>query len=314
VRPADAEVCLRVLAEHSKSFALAGRLLPPDVRQRAAAVYAWCRVGDDAVDHAAAGQVEAALGGARRELDRIYAGESLEDPVFRAFQDVVRECRIPAHYPQEMLEGFGMDAEGRRYPTLGELLLYCYRVAGTVGLMMCHVMGVGDARALVPAARLGMAMQLTNICRDVLEDWERGRVYLPDETLGAGNADALWARRGQPLPRALDPALRRAVAVLLDHAERLYRGGDAGLRWLSWRSSLSARAARLTYSAIGSLIAQHGFDPWSGRAVVSTGGKLLLVAHSLALELRHAPSRLRRPLRLDVPEEVLAFSSELGGA
>jgi phytoene synthase len=314
VRRADAEVCLRILAEHSKSFALAGHLLPPDVRQRAAAVYAWCRVGDDAVDHAPAGQAGPALARAREQLASIYAGDEREDPVVRAFQDVVRERRIPRHYPEEMLEGFAMDAEGRRYPTLGDLLLYCYRVAGTVGLMMCHVMGVGDSRALVPAARLGMAMQLTNICRDVLEDWERGRVYLPDEALGAEAADELWVRRGQPLPRALDPALRRAVAVLLDQAERLYRGGDAGLRWLSWRSSLSARAARLSYSAIGSLIARRGFDPWSGRAVVSAGGKLLQVAHSLALELGHAPSRLRRPVRLGLPEEVLAFSSELGGA
>ena len=223
----------------------------------------------------------------------------------------MRERRIPRHYPEEMLAGFEMDADLRRYESLEDLLLYCYRVAGTVGLMMCHVMGVSDSRALRPAARLGMAMQLTNICRDVLEDWERGRVYLPDEALGAPAADELWAHRGQPLPRELDPALRRAVELLLDHAERLYRSGDEGLGWLSWRCALSARAARLTYSAIGSVIAGQGHDVWAGRSIVSPTGKLLQVARSLGQELRTVPVRLRGGAPPTVPDAVLEFSPEL---
>lgn len=307
----DSEVCLRVLAEHSKSFALAGRLLPARERAQAAAVYAWCRAGDDAVDQAPAETTRAACARARDDLARIYAGEGMTDPVLRAFQDVVRERRIPRHYPEEMLAGFEMDADLRRYESLEDLLLYCYRVAGTVGLMMCHVMGVSDSRALRPAARLGMAMQLTNICRDVLEDWERGRVYLPDEALGAPAADELWARRGQPLPRGLDPALRQAVKLLLDHAARLYRSGDEGLRWLAWRSSLCARAARLTYSAIGAVIAGQGYDVWAGRAIVSSTRKLFQVARALALDMREAPSRLRCPVRASVPDLTLVFSPDL---
>jgi len=309
--PDDSAVCLRVLAEHSKSFALAGRLLPARVRAEAAAVYAWCRVGDDAVDQAPPETTRAACARARDDLARIYGGETMTDPVLRAFQQVVRERRIPRHYPEEMLAGFEMDAEERRYESLEDLLLYCYRVAGTVGLMMCHVMGVGDARALHPAARLGMAMQLTNICRDVLEDWERGRVYLPDEAVGAAAADELWARRGQPLPRERDAALRRAVKLLLDHAERLYRSGDEGLRWLSWRCALSARAARLTYSTIGSVVARRGYDVWAGRAIVGRTGKLLQVARALALQVREAPPRLRRPVRASVPDGTLVFSPDL---
>ncbi len=103
------------------------------------------------------------------------AGRSQADTTLDAFQQVVFERKIPIEYPSELLAGMAMDAEGVHYETLSDLLRYCYRVAGTVGLMMCHVLGVKDDRALIHAAHLGMAMQLTNVCRDVIEDWERGQ-------------------------------------------------------------------------------------------------------------------------------------------
>ncbi|HEY6551894.1 MAG TPA: phytoene/squalene synthase family protein, partial [Vicinamibacteria bacterium] len=163
-----------VLAHHSKSFALAGRLFPPGPREDAAAIYAWCRGCDDAVDLELPKLQASALARLAGRLERLYAGEPAYGPVEAAFQEVIQERAIPQSYPADLLEGLGMDVDFRRYETMDELLLYCYRVAGTVGLMMCHVMGVADPRALRHAAHLGMAMQLTNISRDVMEDWGRG--------------------------------------------------------------------------------------------------------------------------------------------
>ena len=322
-----------VLAEHSKSFALAGRLFPPGPREDAAAVYAWCRLSDDAIDLAPMGAKAQALLAERDRLARVYSDADPGDPILRAFQEVVRDRRIPSCYPEELLEGMAMDADCHRYETLEDLLRYCYRVAGTVGLMMCHVMGVSDPRGLRHAAHLGMAMQLTNISRDVLEDWGRGHVYLPDDLLGARAADALWqacrearhqsSETGQPLfdtaerlgepqlPRHLEPEVRRAVQRLLAHAAQLYRSGDAGMHWLSWRCALSVRTARHVYAEIGEVIDARGHDVWQGRAVVPTARKLQLVARAFWDGVREAPLRLAGSGRPEVPTVALPYSRDL---
>ncbi|HEX9202960.1 MAG TPA: phytoene/squalene synthase family protein [Vicinamibacteria bacterium] len=303
----------RVLARHSKSFALAGRLFPPGPREDAAAVYAWCRRCDDGVDLTDPGQQAAALVRAREQLAQLYAGAPTTDPILGAFQEVVRERQIPSCYPQELLDGLAMDVEFRRYETMDDLLLYCYRVAGTVGLMMCHVMGVADGRALRHAAHLGMAMQITNICRDVMEDWERRHIYLPDEVIGAAVARRLWERRGEPLPRELSGEIGSAVQRLLAQAAQLYRSGDAGMRWLSWRCALSVRTARYVYAAIGGVIESRNHDVWAGRAVVSVHTKLLHVAQAMTRGLLEAPSRLLSTTRTRVPSNLLRSSDGVVG-
>lgn len=159
-----------VLAQHSKSFAAAARLLPAECREDVAVVYAWCRLCDDAIDRAPAAEQQAALCRSRAQLDAIYDGEPQSDPILCAFQQVVDKRQVPKSYPLELLAGMEMDAVGTRYDHLDSLLLYCHRVAGTVGLMMCHVMGLRDAAALTNASHLGIAMQLTTISRDVAED------------------------------------------------------------------------------------------------------------------------------------------------
>ena len=303
----------QVLAQHSKSFALAGRLFPAGPREDAAAVYAWCRRCDDAVDLTDPSLQAAALARQREQLALLYAGTPTTDPVLSAFQEVARERQIPSCYPEELLEGMAMDVEFRRFETMDDLMLYCYRVAGTVGLMMCHVMGVSDRRALRHAARLGMAMQLTNICRDVMEDWERRHLYLPDQALGHAAAEQLWARRGEPLPRELQPEIARAVRGLLAQAEQLYRSGDVGMRWLSWRCAVSVRTARYVYAAIGRIIASRGHDVWAGRAVVPLRTKLLHVARALAVGALEAPARLVRSGRSEVPSVALRFTDGVIG-
>lgn len=324
----DAQAALRVLAAGSKSFSLAGRLMTPATREAAAAVYAFCRRCDDQIDDAPVAEQPERLAGLRSELDVLYGptgpiatgrwatgSPEEQELALRAFAQVARERGIPRQYPDELVNGMEMDVTGVRYRTLDDLLLYCYRVASVVGLMMCHVMGVKDDRALRPAAHLGIALQLTNISRDVLEDWGMGRLYLPDALLGDA-ADDLHAAlaAGAPLPREHEDTIRAAVQRLLDRADSYYASAERGLADLPLSSALAIRAARWIYWAIGDEVARRGCDVWQGRAVVSTGRKLRLLGGAVALEALRIPRRLRRRrggrppgAALERPSEVLPW-------
>lgn len=277
--------CRRVIAHHSKSFDLASRLFPPQRRDEVAALYGWCRRCDDAIDLAPPSEHRSALDGLRGELRALYDGAGQQDAVLHCFQEVVRRRRIPIEYPLELLEGMAMDVEVSTYDTLDELLVYCWRVAGTVGLMMCHVMGVSDERAAPHAAHLGIGMQLTNICRDVVEDWERGRVYVPAELLSPALVkelrEGLLAPERPALPETARPELAAAAGRLLRLADRYYASADVGLGYLEPRSALAVRTARSVYSEIGRRIEACGCDVMRGRAVVSTPRKLALAAQSV---------------------------------
>ncbi|MEZ4436373.1 MAG: phytoene/squalene synthase family protein [bacterium] len=288
--------CSRTIREHSKSFALASRLLPARARDEAVVLYAWCRYADDAVDEAPPGEQAAALARLEAELDAIYRGEAMRDPVLAAFAALVRRRAIPELYPRELVAGMRMDVEGARYPRSETLSRYCYRVASTVGLMMCHVMGLRDdgaspKAALHLAAHLGIAMQLTNICRDVAEDWGRGRRYLPADRLPAA-AHVEPAGVGAALPASLVAPFSMAIARLLAEADRHYAAGDRGLDALPWRSALAVAAARHIYRDIGRVVAAQGHDPSAGRAWTSKGRKLWLVGRALAQVAASAPRRL----------------------
>lgn len=298
------------IERHGKSFALASRLLPARVAEQAAIVYAWCRRADDAIDEGGAETPEHALARLRRELGALYAGEPPRDPVLRAFGGVLRDAAIPWAYPASLLDGMAMDVAGHEYLRLEDLLVYAYRVASTVGLMMCHVMGVSHAAALRPAAHLGLAMQLTNVCRDVSEDWQRGRLYLPDELLARHGAGGLGAQLGGPLPDAAAGACARTVAELLELADGYYRSSDAGLAHLSFRCALGVNAARRIYSAIGGEIARNGCDVRAPRAVVPRARKLWLCAQAAGYTLArrlHQPARRFEP----VPLHTVQHGTEL---
>jgi phytoene synthase len=291
-----------VIAHHSKSFALASRLLAKGCRDDASVVYAWCRFCDDAVDGAPVDRQKAALSSLREALDSIYDGQPQTDPVLASFQDVTVRWQIPKRYPSELLAGMQMDANGTRYETVDQLLLYCHRVAGTVGLMMSHVMGVSNAATLRNAAHLGIAMQLTNIARDVVEDWDLGRLYLPADMLGATDLPGAPEPGTRPDPRTRSVFVG-AVRALLELSDRFYRSGDRGLRHLSFRSALAVRAARLVYSAIGTRLARRGYDPLPGRVHTSTWHKVWLLFSALCEELWRAPRRLGRPfVRAALPD------------
>jgi phytoene synthase len=288
----------QVLAKNSKSFALAARLLPPEVARNVVVLYAYCRRADDEVDLAPAAEQPERLDSLRAELARVFAPAVPDDPALATFQQVVRECEIPRVYLDELLQGMQMDVERVAYRNMPELALYAHRVAGVVGLMMCHVMGVRDPRALEHAAHLGIAMQLTNIARDVLEDWQRGRLYLPDELLaahgGAGLRQRLLAAGGD-FPEQFAGAAAAATADLLEYADEYYVSGDLGMSELSVRCSLAVRTASAVYAAIGHRVRAQGCNPLAGRAIVPTPTKLLLAAQALYQTAYAAPKTWLKP-------------------
>lgn len=293
-----------IIRRHSKSFALASHLLPPGTRHDAHSLYAYCRRADDAIDLAPPGQAGHALDRLRRELDAVYTGAALPEPTAAAFQRLVLERDIPRAYPEALLHGFELDARGVSYATLFDVYRYCWCVAGSVGAMMCHVLGVRREQALVHAVHLGMAMQLTNICRDVAEDWARGRLYVPAELLPGLAAPESWP----PPPRTLQ-LLAHAVEQLLQHADTLYRSGDVGLADLEPRARLSVATARRVYSSIDARLRARGCDVSQGRAVVPLLGKLCCVVRAAVDSARvtgavAGPSRLPRTV-VRFPDDVL---------
>lgn len=308
-------MCRQTIETHSKSFSLASKLLAPSARDDAAVLYAWCRYADDAIDESPLEEQAGELERLKSELDAIYAGTPQTEPVLAAFQVLVRRCEIPKQYPSELLEGMAMDVEGQRYPDMAVLLQYCYRVASTVGLMMSHVVGLSRDDAMSQAAHLGIAMQLTNICRDVLEDWERKRLYLPDDLLARHGADDLRLHLGDRFPAEYLGAVAGAVRELLETADVYYRSGDAGMPALPWRAAFGVRTARLVYSDIGREIQKQDFDVSRGRAFVSASRKIFLVCRSAATSVFELPIRwLRffgRGLRHTTPKKRIEFSHDL---
>jgi 15-cis-phytoene synthase len=303
VLAASAEIARTTIAHHSKSFALASKLLGPRLRDQTSVVYTWCRRADDAVDE---GNDPRALARLHAELDDAYRGDA-RDPVLAAFGEVARERAIPRAYPGELLAGMAMDADGTHYATHADLITYAWRVAGVVGLMMTHVFGISDDDALVPAAHLGMGMQLTNICRDVAEDWQRGRLYIPDELLAEHGAAGLAGDLGKPLSATAVRSLAGAVRSLLALADRYYRSADRGIPALPWRAGIAVRVARDVYAGIGTQIARKDHDVTAGRAVVPRRTKLARVAAAIARSTLAAPARAFGPAAR-VPQRTLELA------
>jgi phytoene synthase len=253
------------IRQGSKSFAAAARLFDPSVREDAYMLYAWCRHCDDQIDgqilgHGSVGLDPKLAAAKLAELEdktrRALAGQRLddrggEDQAFAAFRRVAERHTIPSRLPLELLEGFRMDVEGRTYETLDDVLLYAYRVAGVVGEMMARVMGATDADVLRRAVDLGLALQLTNIARDVVEDAKGGRVYLPAQWLGP---------RVDVPTKVADPANRDAVF-------------EATARWglpaLGFRSAWAVAAAAGVYRQIGRRVLQVGSAGLERRATTT---------------------------------------------
>jgi phytoene synthase len=277
---ADVAACRATLRGGSRTFFAASLALPKSVRKPATGLYAFCRMADDAIDDGA--DRNAALADLHARLDRIYAGAPRDQSADRAFADCVARFAIPKQFPLALLEGFAWDAAGRRYDNLSELTAYGVRVAGTVGAMMAMVMKVRDRELVARACDLGVAMQLTNIARDVGEDARNGRLYLPRDWLHGAGLDAdEWLSS----PR-FDARLAAVIERLLAAAEDLYARSDAGLANLPPACRPGMHAARLLYAEIGHEVARRGFDSVTQRAVVPWRRKARILADAVAAAKR----------------------------
>jgi 15-cis-phytoene synthase len=287
---ADLAACRASLRNGSKTFLAASFLLPRGVHEPAAALYAFCRLADDAVDATdELGQSsQDAVARLRERLRLAYAGTPQDDPADRALAAVVARHGIPAALFDALLEGFEWDLQERRYDTIEALHDYAARVAGTVGAMMALLMGVRTPEGLARACDLGVAMQLSNIARDVGEDARMGRLYLPrDWMIEAGLDPDAWLARP-----VFSPALGAVVQRVLDAADVLYRRVDAGVARLPLACRPGINAARFMYAAIGHEVARRGLDSVSARARVPGARKAWLLLRSVA---QIAPAAAPRP-------------------
>jgi phytoene synthase len=256
------------IARGSKSFALASRLFDRRTRERAWLLYAWCRACDDLADgqnHGgrlkAVGDPQARLAAIRELTDRALAGEWVGEAAFDGLRLLTDEVFIPRALIDDHIAGFALDAEGWRPGTQADLIRYCHHVAGVVGRMMALVMGVSpdDADTLDRAEHLGLAFQLANIARDVTEDAEAGRCYLPEEWLD-GTPD-----------RAKLAALTRRLAGMASEYEASAR---LGAKRLPFRSRWAVLAAAGIYGDIAREVARQGEAALDRRVVTSRAAKL----------------------------------------
>jgi len=250
IHPDDLATCREAIRTGSYSFHAASRLLPARVRDPSLALYAFCRLADDAVDEGD-DKVGAVLS-LRDRLDLAYAGRPKNAAADRAFAAVIAAHNMPRALPDALLEGFAWDAAGRSYDDFGQLCAYGARVASSVGAMMCVLMGVRGADALARACDLGLAMQLTNIARDIGTDARMGRLYIPRDWMdefGLSPACLHAAARSSDAP--IDARISAISNRLLANARALYIRAEAGIPALPLAARPAIFAARHIYDAIG---------------------------------------------------------------
>lgn len=285
----------------SSSFSAAARLFGPSLREDVWRLYAWCRHCDDEIDGQDHGGTPIPLDADERArrltrlralTDQALSGVAVTDPAFKGLQDVATRHDLDPRWPREMLDGLALDVGGPDARTQQDTLVYCWGVAGVVGVMMAQIMGVREAAALRRAQDLGLAFQLTNICRDVREDALNGRVYLP--------AEALIAAGVAPVPDDLLDSSRQAAvfAVVRDQltlAEAYYDSARAGLRALPFRGALAVAAARRIYRRIGRRILAKGPSALGARMRVGKPSAAGLILLGMADAVWSRWERLRSP-------------------
>ena len=287
--PADAAACREMIRTGSRSFFMASLLLPDEVRGAAYALYGFCRLSDDAVD--SEGAAPNAVPRLRARLNLIYADDPASEPVDRALTDAVRRFGIPRAAMDALLEGLEWDAEGRTYETLSDVYHYAARVAGAVGAMMAALMGARTPDLVARACDLGVAMQLTNIARDVGEDARNGRLYLP----------RAWLREVSVDPEAWlaapvhTPAIAGVVARLLRAADDLYRRADSGIANLDPAFRPAIFGARHLYAEIGQKLERRGLDSVSRRTRVSLVRKVVLLGRAVAHSMQSSKADAAGP-------------------
>lgn len=278
--------CETLTTQHSRSFHLASALLPGEKRRAVRALYAFCRVTDDIVDRslevatlagAAAGEVQQAQP-RQEQLEHwrrraISLNPPVDDLVAVAWADARQRFHVPWRYAEQLIDGVGRDLQQSRYNTFEELAEYSYGVASTVGLMSMHIVGYSGAEAIPYAIKLGVALQMTNILRDIADDWSKDRVYLPQEELRE------FGLNEQAIAQAIDSGRvddrwRRFLRFQIERNRRLYQEAEPGLAMLSLNGRLSIVAAADLYRGILDDIEAHDYNVFTRRAHVTAWGKL----------------------------------------
>ncbi len=270
-----ARVCRRITRHYAKTFYFASACLPRPTRAHAYAVYGFCRWADNGVDDAQdRAEAAAKLAEAQEALDLAYGTRSDIAPGLRAFRRTVRARQIPRNLFDDLLVGMAMDLDITRYPDFAALDRYCYHVAGVVGLMMTHVLGFTSDRCIPNALALGTAMQLTNILRDVAEDWTLGRVYLPQTEL-----DEFGVTEADLAANQMTAPLRALIRFQIDRARRYYAEAEGGIPLLNGDAArLTVRVMGRAYAGILAAIERQDLDVFRARARVSTPRKLVTLA------------------------------------
>ena len=278
------EACRQETAQWAKTFYLGTLLLPPAKRRAIWAIYVWCRRTDELMDSPQAQALDPAellgrLDAWEQRTRQLFDGRASDD-LGRVMVHTLEQFPQPLQAYLDMIEGQRMDVRKQRYADFAELELYCYRVAGTVGLMTQAVMGLDPAYTTAPwsacpdpteaAVALGIANQLTNILRDVGEDRGRGRIYLPQEDLRRfGYSEA------ELLAGTLNDNWRALMAFQLERARTWFARSEAGVRWLSADARWPVWTSLRLYRGILDVIERHDYDVFNHRAYVPTAGKLL---------------------------------------
>ena len=269
----------------SKSFFVASLFFSSVEKEAAWKLYAWCRFCDDFIDHAQdLGEATLRVQELTLQTRACFRGEGPTNHPWLGFSEIIHRYSIPERYPLDLIRGFAIDAAGSKMPDVESLLDYSYCVAGTVGLMMCHIMGLNSPEGLDHAVALGRAMQLTNIARDIKEDFTNGRVYLPETWLTEAkiNRHELFDPKTEA---GLESLAKRLIAL----SQTYYTSGFFGLRFLSLRSAWAVCIALVVYREIGTQIVKQG--TLHRRAVTSRTRKLVLAAYASLLMI---PLSLRR--------------------
>lgn len=283
---------VRQLTAHwAKSFYFSARFFPKEKRWATYAVYGFCRYSDNLIDNPRSRpkqQLISEVACFRRELRLAYRWGESEHPILKPFILVAKKYGIPIQYPLDLLKGVEMDIEATRYRTFDDLYVFCYRVASVVGLMMTHIMGYKDNRAFEYAEKLGVAMQLTNILRDVREDKEMGRIYLPLEDLqrfGITEADVIHEK--------FDEKFRELIKFQVERAHRYYLEAQTGIPMLNTDSQFAIYAASKIYQGILRKIEARDYNPFLGRVYVPLGKKLrILMGEVLRSRVRMVREKL----------------------
>ena len=266
------EYCEALTSQHSKSFYVSSALLPEGKRLAARALYAFCRVTDDLVDRPMPhlSSPEAILGQVQKwQQDALSARPPSKDLVAVAWADARLKYNIPIRYAEQLIEGVTEDLHKKRYDTFEELAAYSYGVASTVGLMSMHIIGFETDEAIPYAIRLGVALQLTNILRDVGEDWRNGRIYLPREELESFGINDEYLTKGQ-----VDDRWRNFMRFQIDRNRQLYKEALPGVASLDKDGRFAITAAAKLYEAILQDIENHDYDVFSRRSHITKWGKI----------------------------------------